>query len=181
MRRTISAALLVVTGLLVLLAPASAGAAKKKKKHHHAAMPAAIKAGTYKAKVGATTAFNITLAKAKCTTTAGQGDPATHLCVSLPTAPEIECHGPVNETSTLSGYSTPVALSSAGSAMQKLTVSDPPSVPGGAPTPGASAFAVTFAKNGTATGYLELNLTITFGTAIVPCASGKVLFTAKLG
>jgi hypothetical protein len=170
--------LIALAAVAVLAIPASAGATKKKKKHH--ATPAAIKAGTYKAKLGPT-AFNITLSKAKCTAAPGEGTPATHLCVSLPTAPEIECHGAVNETSTLSGYSTPVALSSAGSATQKLTVSDPPSLPGGPPTPGTSAFAVTFAKNGTASGYFELNLTVTFGSAVVPCASGKLPFTAKLG
>jgi hypothetical protein len=42
-------------------------------------------------------------------------------------------------------------------------------------------FSVAFTKKGTATGYLELNMTIAFGDASVPCASGKVPFTAKLG
>ena len=174
MRRIMLVALAAVAALAV---PASAGAAKKKK--HHAA-PSAIKTGTYKAKVGAT-AFNITLAKAKCTTTPGQGAPVTHLCVSLPAAPELECHIPVNVRSSLGSYSTPVALSSAGTATEKMAVSGPPPVPGAPPSSGTSAFAVTFTKKGTATGYLELNLTMTLGTQIVPCASGKVPFTAKLG
>jgi hypothetical protein len=175
MRRTMLVALAAVTALAI---PANAGAAKKKK-HHHAA-PAAIKTGTYKAKAG-TTAFNITLAKAKCTTTPGQGASATHLCVSLPTAPEIECRVPVNVRSSVGNYATPVALSSAGTATEKMAVTGPSPVPGAPPSPGTSGFAVTFAKNGTATGYLELNLTVTFGTATVTCASGKVPFTAKLG
>jgi hypothetical protein len=56
------------------------------------------------------------------------------------------------------------------------------SVAGSPPSaPGSSVFSVAFTKKGTATGYLELNMTITFGTATVPCASGKVPFTAKLG
>jgi hypothetical protein len=174
MRRILLVALAALAALAV---PASAGAAKKRK--HHAA-PSAIKTGTYKAKAGTKT-FKIALAKAKCTTSPGQGTPTTHLCVSLPVAPEVECHTPVSITSSLGNYSTPIALSSAGSATEKMTVSGPPPVPGAPPSPGTSAFAVTFTKKGTATGYLELNLTPTIGNVSVTCASGKVPFTAKLG
>jgi hypothetical protein len=175
MRRIISAALVVATALLVLLVPAGAGAAKKK---HHAA-PAAIKLGTYKAKAGEAS-FAIVLKKAKCAAP-GQSATATHLCVSLPESPEVQCTGAVPTGGKLGSFSNPVALSLAGAATQQATISAPPSLPGGPPTPGTSAFSVSFTKKGTATGYVELNLTITFGTATVPCASGKVPFTAKLG
>jgi hypothetical protein len=178
MRRTISAALLVAAALLVVLVPASAGAAKKKK--HHAAAPAAIKTGTYKAKAG-TVAFDITLKKASCAA-AGPSASTSHLCVSLPVSPEIQCSGAVPSGSQIGDYSKPIALSPAGAALAHSSVPGVVSVPGSPPSaPGSSVFSVAFTKKGTATGYLELNMTITFGTATVPCASGKVPFTAKLG
>jgi hypothetical protein len=171
MRRMITALLLCVAALAM---SAGTAAAKPKPK------PPTIKVGTYKAKAGAV-AFAIKLAKTKCTTAPGQGTPATHLCVSLPTAPEIECHGAVNVQNSLGNYTTPVALSGAGAAAQKATTSGPPPVPGAPPSVGTSAFSVTFTKKGTATGYLELNLTMSFDNQTVPCASGKLPFTAKLG
>ena len=88
MRRIMFVALAAIVGLAI---PASAGAAKKKKKHH--ATPTAIKTGTYKAKAEAA-AFNIVLSKAKCAAP-GQTSTATHLCVSLPEPPEVECTGAV--------------------------------------------------------------------------------------
>jgi hypothetical protein len=176
MRRITSAALLIAAALLVLLVPASAGAAKKK---HHAA-PSAIKTGTYKAKAG-TVAFNITLKKASCAAP-GPGASTSHLCVSLPVSPEIQCSGAVPSGSQIGDYSKPIALSPAGAALAHSTVPGLVSVAGSPPSPpGNSVFSVAFTKKGTATGYLELNMTIAFGTQSVPCASGKVPFTAKLG
>jgi hypothetical protein len=155
----------------------STGAASAKPKPK----PPTIKVGTYKAKAG-TVAFAIKLAKAKCTTTPGHGTPAAHLCVSLPTSPEIECTGPVPTQFGVGSYATPVALSAAGTATQKATIASPEPLPGSTPPPpGTSAFSVTFTKKGTATGYMELNITISFGTSMLPCTSGKVPFTAKLG
>ncbi len=56
-------------------------------------------------------------------------------------------------------------------------------VPGASLTTGQSSFSVTFTKKGTASGYVEVNLMIAAGPtqAPVPCSSGKVPFTAKLG
>ena len=176
MRRIISAALLVTAALLVLLVPASAGAAKKKK--HHVAPPA-IKTGTYKAKAG-TVAFDITLKKASCAAP-GPGTSASHLCVSLPVSPEIQCSGAVPSGGQIGDYSKPIALSPAGAALAHSSVPGVVSIPGSPPSaPGSSVFSVAFTKNGTATGYLELNMMISYGTQSVPCASGKVPFTAKL-
>lgn len=177
MRRIISAALLVAAALLVVLGPASAGAAKKKK--HHAA-PSAIKTGTYKAKAGIV-AFNITLKKASCAAP-GASTSASHLCVSLPVSPDIQCSGAVSAGSQIGDYSKPVALSSAGAALSHASVPGVSPVAGApASPPGSSVFSVAFTKKGTATGYLELNMTIAYGGVSAPCASGKVPFTAKLG
>jgi hypothetical protein len=174
MRRTATAVLLCIAVLAITAGPAGA---KPKPK------PPTIKVGTYKAKV-AGVAFNIKLAKTKCTTTPGQGTPAIHLCVSLPTSPEIACQGPALIQGSVGSYATPVALSGAGAATQKMSITAPPPVVGAPPSSGTSAFSVAFTKKGTATGYLELNLTITLGEQSfqqsVPCASGKVPFTAKL-
>ncbi len=46
---------------------------------------------------------------------------------------------------------------------------------------GQATFSVTFTKKGTASGYIEQNLTFLVGTENVPENSGKVPFTAKLG
>ncbi|HEX4482248.1 MAG TPA: hypothetical protein VH081_00550 [Solirubrobacteraceae bacterium] len=56
-------------------------------------------------------------------------------------------------------------------------------LPGAPPTTGQSSFSVAFTKKGTATGYVEVNLMIatTPTEAPIPCSSGKVPFTAKLG
>jgi len=176
MRRMISAALLVAAALLIVLAPASAGAAKKK---HHAA-PSAIKTGTYKAKAG-TVAFNIALKKASCAAP-GASASASHLCVSLPVSPDITCSGAVSAGSQIGDYSKPVALSPAGAALAHSSVPGVSPVAGApASPPGSSVFSVAFTKKGTATGYLELNMTIAYGGVSAPCASGKVPFTAKLG
>jgi hypothetical protein len=170
--------LMALVACTALVFTTGAGAATKKKKHH-AAVPT-IKVGTYKAKAG-TVAFNITLKKASCAA-AGPGASASHLCVSLPVSPEVQCTGAVPSASQIGDYSKPIALSPAGTALAHSTVPGLVSVPGAAVgPPGNSVFSVAFTKKGTATGYLELNMTIVFGSASVPCASGKVPFTAKLG
>jgi hypothetical protein len=171
MRRSM---LLAVAALAALALPSAAVA---KRKHH--VPPPSIKVGTYKAKAGES-AFDVVLKKARCAAP-GATATATHLCVSLPVSPEVSCSGAVPTGAEIGSFTTPVALSPAGAATQHAPVNGPPSLPGGPPTPGTSAFSVSFTKKGTATGYVELNLTITFGAATVPCASGKVPFTAKLG
>lgn len=77
----------------------------------------------------------------------------------------------------------PVALPTSGTLTQQAPVNPGPAVPGAAPTTGQSTFSVTFTKKGTASGYLEVNLEIatTPTQPLVPCSSGKVPFTAKLG
>jgi hypothetical protein len=167
MRRILLPALL---GAALTILPASALAKK----------PPTIKPGTYKATADQTK-FNFTLKRGKCTTTPGQGTPATHLCVSLPVAPVVECHGPLAAQAPLSSFSTPVALSSAGKASEHGTVTTTPALPGGAPSTGTSVFSVAFTKKGTASGYLELNLNIGAGQINTTCTSGKLAFTAKLG
>lgn len=152
---------------------ASAAVAKPKPK------APTIKTGTYKAKAG-TVAFNITLVKAKCTTAPGVGTPATHLCVSLPTAPQIQCKGPVTGAGAVGPFKTPIALSALGKATEK-TPANEATTPNGIKTSEQSAFSVTFTKKGTAIGSLEVNLTEAFGDTSIPCVSGPVAFTAKLG
>lgn len=85
------------------------------------------------------------------------------------------------EEAPAGSFATPVALSGAGKAGAHGTVTEPPPVPGAAPTTGTSAFSIAFTKKGTATGYFELNLNIVAGPFSTTCASGKVPFTAKLG
>lgn len=167
MRRILLPALL---GTALTILPASALAKK----------PPTIKPGTYKATVGQTK-FNFTLKRSKCTTAPGQGTPATHLCVSLPVAPVVECHGSLESQAPLSNFSAPIALSSAGKASEHGTVTTSPPLPGAAPSTGTSVFSVAFTKKGTASGYLELNLNIDAGQIATTCASGKLAFTAKLG
>jgi hypothetical protein len=179
MRRILLVALLGVT---VVALPGSAVAAKK----HHA-KPATFKTGTYKAKVGAgaTTSapFNITLKRASCPSAPGQGTSSLHLCVALPASPIAACSVPVNFEVPLGGFMAPVALPTSGTLTQQAPVTAPGVVPGAPPTTGQSSFSVTFTKKGTASGYLELNLEIavTPTQPLIPCSSGKVPFTAKLG
>ncbi len=146
--------------------------------------PATIKTGTYKATTAGPSGlqkFNISLKRTKCTTTPGQGTPAIHLCVTLPLSPTIACRGSILEEAPAGNFATAVALSSAGKAGAHGTVVEPPAVPGAAPTTGTSAFSIAFTKKGTASGYLELSLSIVVGPFSTTCASGKVPFTAKLG
>jgi len=174
--------LVALVGMTVVALPGSAVAAKK----HHA-KPATFKTGTYKAKVGAgaTTSapFNITLKRASCPSAPGQGTSSLHLCVALPASPIAACSVPINLEVPLGGFMAPVALPTSGTLTQQAPVSPGPVVPGAAPTTGQSTFSVTFTKKGTASGYLEVNLEIatTPTQPLVPCSSGKVPFTAKLG
>jgi hypothetical protein len=176
MRRTM---LMAVAAACALTLPAGALAVKKKPKHHASAPT--IKVGTYRATAqeGAVK-FNITLKKASCAAP-GPGGGGTHLCVSLPSSPELKCVGVVAAAFQLGDYSKPVALSPAGAALVHSSVTGSPAVPGGAPSTGSSAFSVSFTKKGTATGYMELTMMISAGSLTEPCSSGKVSFTAKLG
>jgi hypothetical protein len=173
--------LVALVGITVVALPGSAVAAKK----HHS-KPATFKTGTYKAKVGAGTAsvpFNITLKRASCPSAPGQGKSSLHLCVALPASPIAACSTPINLEVPLGGFMAPVALPTSGKVTQQAPVNLGPAIPGAAPTTGQSSFSVTFTKKGTASGYLEVNLMIavTPTQPAVPCSSGKVPFTAKLG
>jgi hypothetical protein len=152
----------------------------------HAKKPASVKTGTYKAKSGGTRItftppqFNITLKRTKCTSASGQGTPALHLCVALPITPQVECTGPLTASDSLGSFLTPVALSSSGKITEHMAVTTP-GLPGSPASTGQATFSVTFTKKGTASGYIEETLSQTFGTEVIPCTSGKVPFTAKLG
>lgn len=164
--------LVALVGTAVVALPANAIA-----KGH--AKPATYKTGTYKAKAGEAK-FNITLKRASCASVPGQGKSALHLCVALPSSPTIQCLGAAPAEIPLGSFVTPVGLPNSGKVTQQTAVTAGPAIPGGAPTTGHSIFSVTFTKKGTATGYLEQNLTLSAGTASLPCV-GKVPFTAKLG
>jgi hypothetical protein len=144
------------------------------------AKPATFKAGTYKAKnAGARTTFtpaqfNVTLKRAKC----GGG---SGLCVALPTTPAVECIGPTATSDSLGSFATPVALPKSGKVSEHTAVTGPPPLPGLPASMGQATFSVTFTKKGTATGYFEQSLTFDVQGQSLPCTSGKVLFTAKLG
>jgi hypothetical protein len=144
--------------------------------------PATFKTGTYTAKLGpALTKFNLTLKRASCPSAPGQAKSSLHLCVALPTAPTVGCTVPINFEVPLGGFVAPVQLPTSGKLTRQAPVTAPAALPGGAPTTGQSTFAITFTKKGTATGYFELNLTLSIMPGqSVPCASGKVPFTAKL-
>jgi hypothetical protein len=163
-------------GIAVVAMPAGAVAA------HGRAKPksAAFKTGTYNAKVG-TQKFAITLKRATCNSAPYQSTSTTHLCVALPVSPPIDCIGPANDESPLGSFVTPVQLPPSGKLTQQTAVTSAAAIPGGPPTMGQSSFSVAFTKKGTASGYIEQNLTLLIGKATLPCMSGKVPFTAKLG
>lgn len=179
--RRIRLAVLVCTAIAVCLTIAATAGAHAKSK------PASIKTGTYKAKLSASSPteaqkFNITLKKTKCAAAPGPGTSALHLCVSVPTSLRLGCTTPVVMEAPLASFLTPVALSAAGKLIEHGSVTEPPPIPGGEPETGEGIFSVTFTKKGTASGYIEQNLTYSAGQAHgLLCDSGKVPFTAKLG
>jgi hypothetical protein len=176
MRRIVLAALLFCCAAAALTT--SAAVAKPKPK------PLTYKTGTYSAKVGPeSTKFNIVLKRASCASAPGQSNSSLHLCVALSGSPTAGCTVPINLEVPLSGFAAPVQLPTAGKLTEQAPVNVGPVVPGAPPTTGQSSFSVTFTKKGTASGYVEANMMIetTPGQAAVPCSSGKVPFTAKLG
>jgi hypothetical protein len=170
--------ILLVTMLVaaVLALPTGAAYAKHKPK------PLTYKTGTYSAKLGPElTKFNFTLKRASCAVAPGQAKSSLHLCVALPVSPVADCTVPINFETAIGSFVAPVQLPTSGKLTQQAPVTAPAAFPGGAPTPGQSAFSVAFTKKGTASGYVELSLQITAGSQTVPCATGKIPFTAKLG
>jgi hypothetical protein len=163
--------LAILLGLAVAVIPASALAAG-----HHAV----FKTGTYKGKNAAGTKFSITLQHTKCKAPSGQGAPALGLCVGLPVAPEMECLGSVPTPAAFPAFVAPVRLSASGTAIEHATISEP-TVPGEAPSAGAQTFSVSFTKKGTVSGYLEESVNFVIQGSPLPCTTGKVPFTAKLG
>ena len=175
MRRILLAALLLCSACALT---ASVAVAKPKAK------PLTYKTGTYSAKLGsAATKFNIVLKRASCASAPGQAKSSLHLCVSVPSAPVAACSVPIELEVPLGGFTAPVQLPAPGKLTEQAPVNVGPVVPGAAPTTGQSSFSVTFTKKGTASGYVEANMMIetTPGQAAVPCSSGKLPFTAKLG
>jgi hypothetical protein len=176
MRRIILAALLCCCAAAAFTT--SAAVAKPKPK------PLTYKTGTYSAKLGSgSTKFNIVLNRASCASAPGQAKSSLHLCVAVPTSPIAACSVPIELEVPLGGFAAPVELPTSGKLTEQAPVNVGPVVPGAAPTTGQSSFSVTFTKKGTASGYVEANMTIetAAGQAAVPCSSGKVPFTAKLG
>lgn len=182
--RPIKLAALVIA--LAVVFPTSAVASGHRAKHH--AKPSAIKTGTYKATTTLATGlksasgalvkhFNITLKSTKCTSASGQGSPALHLCVAVPSAPYIALTAPVVVELPLSSFATPVALPSS----DTLTEHAPTTVTGLEPGTGQNTFSVTFTKHGTASGYFEATMTFMVSTETVTETPVKVPFTAKLG
>jgi hypothetical protein len=146
--------------------------------------PLTYETGTYSAKAGsAATKFNIVLKRASCASAPGQAKSSLHLCVSVPTSPIAGCSVPIDLEVPLSGFTAPVQLPTSGKLIEQASVNVGAVVPGAAPTTGQSSFSVAFTKKGTASGYVEASMMIetTPGQAAVPCSSGKVPFTAKLG
>jgi hypothetical protein len=181
MRRIRLAALMGIAVVACLAIAATAGAHAKKAK------PAGIKTGTYQAKLPASPPseaqkFNITLKKTQCAAAPGPGASASHLCVSVLTSPRLGCTTPVSMEDPLASFQTPVALPASGTLVEHGSVTAGPPVPGGEPETGEGTISVTFTKKGTASGYIEQNLTYSVGQEHgLRCDSGKVAFTAKLG
>ncbi len=131
----------------------------------------AFKTGTYNLKPPG---YTVTLKHAQC-----GGKP--QLCVALPKSPAILCSGPADATLTVGNFATPAALPSSGKITQHATSTQVVSAlgPGTPAQTVQSAFSIAFKKNGTASGYVEVGMTVVVGNQPVPC-SGKVRFTAKL-
>jgi hypothetical protein len=182
MHRFRLAALMGVAALACLTSAAPAGAHAKKP----AKKAAVIKTGTYNAKLPASPPseaqkFNIALKKTKCATAPGSAA-ALHLCVSVLTSPRLGCTTPVSMEDPLASFLTPVALPASGSLVEHGSVTEPAPIPGGETETGEGTFSIAFTKKGTASGYIEQNLTYSAGQEHgLRCDSGKVSFTAKLG
>jgi len=135
---------------------------------------AAFKTGTYK--VNRTSNLppggTVTLKHAQC---GGK----LQFCVALPKSPAILGAG-CPEPLRVGNFATPVALSSSGKVTEHapITVEITPGQPQTRQS-GQSAFSIAFKKNGTASGYFALGITVVLGAKSISC-SGKVSFTAKL-
>ena len=176
MRRILLAVpLCAAVGAIAL--PTSVAVAKPKPKS------LTYKTGTYSAKVGPESKFSIVLKRASCASAPGQANSSLHLCVALSGTPIAGCTVPINLEVPLSGFAAPVQLPTSGKVTEQAPVNAGPVVPGASPTTGQSSFSVAFTKKGTASGYVEVNMMIATSSeqAAVPCSSGKVPFTAKLG
>jgi hypothetical protein len=175
MRRILLALVLLCSAAAALTT--SAAVAKPKPK------PLTYKTGTYSAKAGPESKFNIVLKRASCASAPGQANSSLHLCVALSGSPIAGCTVPINLEVPLAGFAAPVQLPTSGKVTEQAPVNAGPVVPGASPTTGQSSFSVAFTKKGTASGYVEVNLMIATSSeqAAVPCSSGKVPFTAKLG
>jgi len=155
MRRILLVALL---GTAVVAVPTSTAEAKAKP---------TFKVGTYKAKAG-TQEFKISLKHAKC---GGR----LQFCLSLPKPVMIECTTPTSVGGSIQNLAKPVALSRTGKLTDHQSISYGPPIP----LAGKMTFSIAFTKKGTATGSLQIALSETFGTLVIPC-SAKMRFTAKL-
>ncbi len=158
----------VVMGVVfVALLTSAAGATAKS--------AGAFKTGTYKVMSRANQlppGGTVTLKHAQC---GGK----LQYCVALPKSPAIlgaECPEPLR----VGNFATPVALPSSGKVTEHapITVEITPGQPQTRQS-GQSAFSIAFKKNGTASGYFELGITVVLGAKSISC-SGKVSFTAKL-
>ncbi len=158
--RRVRLAVLLVTAVAALLTSAAAASAKS----------AAFKTGTYKLKPAG--GYTVTLKHATC---GGK----RQYCVALPKSPAITCTGPADETERVGNFATPVALPSSGKLTEHTPITRPLPIAGAPPQTGQSTFSITFKRNGTASGYVEVSLVAMVGGQSIAC-SGKVSFTGKL-
>ncbi len=143
--RRIRLAVLVCTAIAACLTIVATASALAKAK------PAAIKTGTYNAKLPASPPseaqkFNIALKKTKCAAAPGHGTSALHLCVSVLTSPRLGCTIPVSMEDPLASFLTPVALPASGKLIEHGSVTEGAPIPGGEPETGEGTFSVTFTR-----------------------------------
>jgi len=161
--------LTILLGFALAVIPASAFAASH----------AAFKTGTYKGKIDHEN-LTITLKRSKCKAPSGGGAATLGLCVALPVAPELECRGATTANSKFTAFATPVRLSASGKAVEQAAITLE-TIEGEPPSPGTQTLSVSFTKKGTVSGYLEEQVNIRVQDQSLPCTTGRVPFTAKLG
>ena len=152
-----------IGAVVVVVLTSAAGAAAKS---------AAFKTGTYKLKPAG---YTVTLKHAQC---GGK----LQLCVALPKSPTILCNGGPDYTFGVGNFATPVALPGSGRVTEHAPFTVPGALLAGEAQTGQSAFSIAFKKNGTASGYVEVDFTYPLiGGQTTPFkCSGKVSFTGRL-
>ena len=146
------------------------------RKHHKkpAKKPATFETDTYNAKTPASPPteaqkFSITLKKTTCAAAPGQGTSPLHLCVSVATSPRIGCTAPTVHGTSARELPDRCRAPLLGQAHRaRAPPRRRPPILGSEPETGEAIFSVAFTKTGTASGYIEQNLTYAFGSATRP-------------